>query len=289
MIAQNFVHLDLPGGRAPFAVSQSGERLWVLDDKSFIDTVDLGSGEMVTVLSLPRTAQITQFVAGRDHLYALDSLRGDLYVITMSTHELTTYSQAFFKPVASVAVGLDDRLWIGVSDASFLLRFDPKSKATDSFDLAGAHVSKLTTDGSGSIFYADDARNAVGALNPATGRITEFAFLRHGVTTALVVDRSSTLWLGTSAGEVWSVRGGAATLTVGLQRPVTMLVLDASGRAWYMAPAPSGSIGFSYATADGAHAGSTVGGPAFSLGFNALGRAWLADPRGGFFVSRSQP
>ena len=289
VIAQNFVHLDLPAGRNPFAVSKSGERLWVLDDKNFIDTVDLGTGEMVTIMSLPRSAQISQFVAGRDRLYALDTGRGDLYVITMSTRELTTYTQPFLKPVASLAVGLDDRLWIGVSDASFLLRFDPKTKATESFDLAGAHVSKLTTDGFGSIYYADDARNAVGTLNPTTGRITEFAFPRHGVTTGLVVDRSSTLWLGTSAGEVWSVRGGTATLTVGLQRPVTMLVLDASGRAWYMAPAPAGAIGFSYATADGANAGSTVGGPAFSLAFNALGRAWLADPRGGFFVSRSQP
>jgi streptogramin lyase len=283
------VHLDLPDGRAPFAVSKSGERLWVLDDKNFIDTVDLGTGEMVTVMALPRSAQISQFVAGRDRLYALDSRRGDLYTITMSTHEVATYSQPFLKPVSSLAVGLDDRLWIGVSDASFLLRFDPKTKVTESFDLAGARVSRLTTDGFGTIYYADDARNAVGTLNPASGRITEFAFPRHGVTTALVVDRSSTLWLGNSAGEVWSVRGGTATLTVGLQRPVTSLVLDASGRAWYMAPAPSGSIGFAYATADGAQAGSTVGGPAFSLSFNALGRAWLADPRGGFFVSRSRP
>ena len=288
VIAQNFVHLDLPDGRNPFAISQSGERLWVLDDKNSIDTVDLGSGEIVTVMSLPPTARIGQFIAGRDRLYALDSQRGDLYVITMSTHELTTYSQSFLKPVASVAVGFDDGLWIGVSNASFLLRFDPRSKTTESFDLAGARVSRLTTDGSGSIYYADDTRNAVGTLNPTTGRITEFAFPRHGVTAALVVDRSSTLWLGTSAGEVWSVRGGTATLTVGLQRPVTTLVLDASGRAWYMAPSPPGVIGFSYAMADGNHAGSTVGGPAFSLAFNALGRAWLADPRGGFFVSRNQ-
>jgi hypothetical protein len=80
-IAQNFVHLDLPGGRAPFAVSQSGERLWVLDDKNGIHMVDLGTGDVTKLTNLPASARISQFVAGRAYVYALDAQRGDLYGI----------------------------------------------------------------------------------------------------------------------------------------------------------------------------------------------------------------
>jgi streptogramin lyase len=240
---------------------------------------------VATLTTLPRSAQISQFVAGRAYVYALDVRHGDLYAVRLFGEPAAVYRVQFAKPVSSVAVGIDDRLWIGLSGASYLLRFDPLTKHMDSFELQGAQVSMLTTDALGRIFYADDARNTVGTLDASSGRITEHAFPRHGVTTALVVDGSSTLWLGNSAGEIWAVRGGTQTLTVGLQRPVTTLSLDASGRAWYLSPLPSGAIGFGYAAADGAHAGQTVAGPAFSLSFSALGRAWLADPRGGFWVS----
>ena len=49
-----------------------------------------------------------------------------------------------------------------------------------------------------------------------------------------------------------------------------MLTLDTAGRAWYLAPLPSGAIGFAYASADGVTAGETVPGPAFTVSFNAL-------------------
>ena len=281
-----FVHVDLPGGRSPFAVSQQGEQLWVLDDTNTIVSIDLGTGDASVITALPRSAQIAQFASGRAVVYALDASHGDLYVLNVPTQTVRSYRVTFLKTVSSVAVGLDDRLFMGLSDASLLLRFDPRTGLTDSFDLKDAHVSKLTTDSLGRVFYADDARNAVGTLNPATGVVTEFAFPRNGVTTALVVDGSSTLWLGTSAGELWSIRGGTAKVTVGLQRPVTTISLDAAGRAWYLSPLPAAAAGFHYGAADGAATGQTVSGPAFTLAFSALGQAWLGDPRGGFFVSR---
>ncbi len=286
-IAQNFVHLDLPGGRAPFAVSQSGERLWVLDDRNGVDAVELSSGEVLPFVTLPKSASISHFVAGRASVYALDARHGDLYAMSVPDGKTTRYELKFLKPVSSMAVGLDDRLWIGLRDAPYLLRFDPRTKRTDSFDLAGAQVSTLATDGLGTVYYADDVNGTVGAVDPDTGRITEVGLPRRGVTTGLAVDGAGRIWVGTSAGEIWAVLGGSARLTVGLPRPITTLSLDASGHVWYLAPLPSGALGFGYAAADGAHAGQTVGGPAFGLSFSALGQAWLADPRGGFWVSKA--
>ena len=191
----------------------------------------------------------------------------------------------FLKPVSGVAVGLDDRLWIGVKDAPYLLAFDPLTRKMASYDLGVARISELAVDGRGRILYVDDARSTVGAYEPNSGRLSEVGLARRGTTTGLVVDSSSTLWLSTSAGEIFSVRGGVATLALVLQRPVTTLALDPAGRVWYLAPLPVGAVGFGYAPAESSTGGQSIAGPAVSLAFNALGRVWLADPRGGFYVS----
>jgi anti-sigma factor RsiW len=285
-VAKDFVHLDLAGNRAPYAVSQSGERVWVLDDKNGIQVIDLATGDVKFVSSLPRSALISQFVAGRGYLFALDERHGELYSSPLFSPESPSVGLRLPKTVTSVAVGLDDSLWMGLADSSLLLRFDPRTKQTLVYDLNGAKVSKLATDPLGRVFYADDSRNAVGLLDPATGSTSELAFPRRGITTGLAVDGSSSLWVGTSDGEIWRVRGGTYSLTIRLERPVTTISVDADGRAWFLAPLPSaGPLSFTYGAADGSRAGQTISGPAFTLSFGARGRAWLADPRGGFWVS----
>ena len=154
-----------------------------------------------------------------------------------------------------------------------------------SFDLNDVRISALTIDGGGRIYYADDGRGTVGTFDPKTSRLNEVPFTRAGKTTALLVDSTSTLWVGTSAGEIYSVRGGRAKLTVSLQRPVTAFAPDQGGRAWYLAQLPSGLAGFAYGPADNTRGPRSVSGPALSLNFNAIGRAFLADPRGGFYMS----
>jgi hypothetical protein len=155
----------------------------------------------------------------------------------------------------------------------------------NSLDLGQARVSALTIDSQGRIFYADDSRETVGWFDPRTSRLNEVPFHRKGSTTTLLVDSTSTLWVGTSAGEIWAVRGGLAKLTASLARPVTALAPDHNGRAWYLAPLPSGLSGYAYAPADGSAASRSIPGPAVSLSFNPLGRALLADPRGGIYMS----
>jgi streptogramin lyase len=188
-------------------------------------------------------------------------------------------------PVSAVAVGLDGQLWIGLRDAPYLLVFDATTRLMRAIDLAGARISALTIDSSGRVLYADDFRGTVGVIDATTSRLNEVGFAKRGTTTALLVDSTSTLWLGTSAGEVYSVRGGTARLAVSLQRPVTSLAVDRTGRAWYLAPLPSGFTGYIYAPADGSQAARSVPGPVVSLTFNALGRALLADPRGAIYMS----
>jgi streptogramin lyase len=170
-------------------------------------------------------------------------------------------------------------------DASYLFVFDPKTQLMNGFDLVDVRISALTIDGQGRIYYADDARGTVGSFDPRNSKVNEVPFMRRGATTALLVDSTSTLWVGTSTGEIYSVRGSKGTLTLSLQRPVTSFAPDQRGHAWYLAQLPTGLSGYSYGPADGSQGPRSVSGPAQSLNFNAIGRAFLADPRGGFYMS----
>jgi hypothetical protein len=121
-------------------------------------------------------------------------------------------------------------------------------------------------------------------LDLNTGRLTEVALARQGTTTALIVDGSGTLWLGTSTGDVYSVKGLRPGLAINVRTPVSTLALDRSGRAWFLAPIPN-VTGFGYAPADGSDGVRSIPGPASGLAFGEGGRAFSADPRGAFYVA----
>src|SRR5205814_3313295 len=144
----------------------------------------------------------------------------------------------------------------------------PRTQLMNSVDLVGARISALTIDGQGRIYYADDARGTVGTFDPRNSKVNEVPFTRRGTTTALLVDSTSTLWVGTSAGEIYSVRGGRGVLTFSLQRPVTSFAPDQGGRAWYLAQLPTGPSGYVYGPADGSKTPRSVAGPAQSLNFS---------------------
>ena len=126
-------------------------------------------------------------------------------------------------------------------------------------------------------------RSAV--IDPATSKLTDLTFARHGSTTALVVDGAGTLWLGTSTGDLYSVTNDRRGLAINVRTPVSSLALDRSGRAWFLAPIPNGIPGFGYAPADGSQGVRSIPGPAVGLAFNDAGLAFSADPRGGFYVA----
>ena len=280
-----FVHLALPGDRTALLVSRSADTLWVLDDRNGVVAVDTKTARMTFVALLPKSAQIAYFAAGRDYVYAVDAHAGVLHVINRVGGDTSTNAMHFIKPVSSVAVGVDDRLWIGLSDSAYLLAFDPRTRNMNSYDLVNAHIAKLAVDQAGRILYSDDVRSVVGTYDPVNARLSEVPLSRRGVTTGLVVDGAGALWLSTSTGEVHRIRNKAAQLVLTLPRPITSLALDADGRAWYLTPLPSAGVGYGYATADGLESGPAVGGTVSSLDF-AQGRAWLADPSGGLYVTR---
>jgi len=278
---------NLPlNGIQPQFVAASGSRLWLLDQSNDVSSFDMITGDLIKIGSLRKGAKVSYWVAGGSYVYGVNAANGEVSIIdTTSERIVGAFATNVLSQVSAVAVGIDGRLWIGLRDASYLFAFDPRTQLMNSVDLAGARISALTIDGQGRIYYADDARGTVGTFDPKTSKVNEVPFARRGATTALLVDSTSTLWVGTSTGEIYSVRGSKGTLTISLQRPVTAFAPDQAGRAWYLAQLPTGLSGYAYGPADGSKTPRSVAGPAQSLNFNAIGRAFLADPRGGFYMS----
>jgi ligand-binding sensor domain-containing protein len=286
LLSTGVYSLPLPNGMRPQFVAASGQRLWILDQQNRVSAFDMNTGDIFNIGSLRNGAHVSYWVAGGSYVFGVDEASGEINVVNTARERVEgRFATNVLSPVSAVAVGIDGRLWIGLRSASYLFVWDPKTQRMDAFDLAGTRITALAVDPQGRLFYADDNRGTVGTFDPRTSRLNEIPFARNGATTALMVDSTSTLWVGTSAGEVYSVRGGAAKLTVSLQRPVSAFAADQTGRAWYLAQLPSGLTGFSYAPADNREAPRSVDGPAQSLSFNAIGRAFLADPRGAFFMS----
>jgi hypothetical protein len=275
---------SLPSSLQPQYMAAIGSRIWFVDQTSHVGTVDMNSGAMKTIAKLRSDANVGFWVAGRSFVFGVDP-SGQVHVVNTVTERVDSYPTNVLSPVSAVAVGIDDRLWIALRDASYLLVFDPRTHGIEGFDLDGARVNALAVDRSGRIIYADDLHASIGTLDPATHRLTVLTYNRRGSTTALIVDWSGTLWLGTSAGDLYSVRGTKPGLAINVRTPVTSLALDRAGNAWFLAPIPSGSQGFAYARADGSQAVRSIPGPAVGLAFSEAGRTFSADPRGAFYVA----
>jgi streptogramin lyase len=276
----------LPAGVEPLIVATHGSRLWFVDSRNVVDVFDTKTGEYYAIGKLEGGARISYLAAGSDYVFAIDTTAGQIDVVSsVQERVVQTYPMSALAAVVAVAVGPDDRLWLGLRNAPYLLVFDPKLGRMDSVYLSGARVAALTVDGRGRVVYADDLRGAVGIYEPATNHLYEVAFHKRGTTTALVSDADGTLWFGTTTGEIYAVAGTTVTLSQSLQRPVTSLVTDQRGRAWYLAPLRPGIGGFGFGPADGSQAPRLVPGPAAGLAFNALGWAFLGDPRGAVYIA----
>jgi anti-sigma factor RsiW len=286
VLTAGLYNLPLPDGINPQFVTANGSRLWLLDQSNNVSSFDMNTGDLVNIGPLRKGAKVSYWVGGGSYVYGVNAENGEVNVVNTARERVEgRYATNVLSQVSAVAVGIDGRLWIGLRDASYLSVFDPKTQLMNGFDLAGARISALTIDSQGRIYYADDRRGTVGTFDPRTSRVIEVAFARRGTTTALLVDSTSTLWVGTSTGEIYSVRGGTATITVSIQQPVAAFAPDQGGRAWYLAPLPSGLAGYAYGPADKSGAPRSISGPVQSLNFSAIGRAFLADPRGGFYMS----
>ena len=198
-------------GVEPQFVAANGSRLWLLDRSNYVSSFDMNTGDLFDIGPLRKGAKVSYWVAGGSYVYGVDATSGEVNVVNTAKGRVEGgYATNVLSPVSAVAVGTDGKLWIGLRDASYLFVFDPKTQLMNSIDLKGARISALTIDGAGRIYYADDARGTVGTFDPRTSRVNEVPFARMGTTTALLVDSTSTLWVGTSTGEIYAVRGGGA-------------------------------------------------------------------------------
>jgi hypothetical protein len=285
LIAAGLYSAPVPEGLRPHLMAASGTRIWFVDQAMRVGMFDMNTGETKTIAKLRADARVGFWVAGRSFVYGVDPATGQVHVVNTVTDSVDSFATNVLSPVSAVAVGPDDRLWLGLRDASYLLAWDPRTRDMDAFDLGDRRVSALAVDLLGRIVFADDQHALVGTLDPTTSRLSEVPFNRRGSTTALIVDGSGTLWLGTSTGDLYSVKSDRRDLAINVRMPVTSLALDQTARAWFLAPIPNGIPGFGYAPADGSQGVRSIPGPAVGLAFNQAGRAFSADPRGAFFVS----
>jgi streptogramin lyase len=276
---------SLPSGLKPHLMAASGSRVWFVDQASRVGTFDMTTGEVKTIGKLRSDAHVAYWVAGRSFVFGVDDATGQVHVVNTVTESIDSYPLNVLSPVSAVAIGPGDRLWVALRDASYLLAFDPRTHGIDAFDLGDAGVNALAVDSLGRVVYSDDLHARVGTLDLTTMKINGVVLNRRGSTTALIVDGSGTLWLGTSTGDIYSVKGGSARLMLNVRMPVSALSLDDAGRAWFLAPIPNGIPGFAYGSADGSQAVRSIPGPAQGLAFNETGRAFSSDPRGAFYVA----
>ena len=101
--------------------------------------------------------------------------------------------------------------------------------------------------------------------------------------TALVVDRSGALWVGTNTGQTFAMRNNIILIATSIGRSVDELVLDQSGAAVAVSLETAGLV---YGPATGLGASQTA--PVGSSGpiYDQLGRVWQADQAAaGFYVT----
>jgi len=286
-IGSGVYSVPLASGLKPHLIAANGSRIWFVDDASRVYTFDMESGAVKMIAKLRSDAHVGFWVAGRSYVFGVDLESGQVHVVNTVTESVDAYPTNVLSPVSAVAVGPDDRLWMALRDASYLLAWDPRTHGMDSFDLRDARVSALAVDATGRVIYADDLHARVGTLDLTTMKLSEVTFNRRGTTTAMIVDRAGSLWLATTAGDIYSVKNARPGLAINVRMPVSSLALDQEGRAWFLAPISSGSgtPGFAYGSVDGSQAVRSIPGPALGLAFSESGRAFSADPRGALYVA----
>src|SRR5438552_985240 len=118
-IAAGLYSASLPSGLKPHLIAASGSRIWFIDDTSHVGTFDMNTGEVKTIGRLRSDAHVAFWVAGRSFVFGIDDATGQVHVMNTMTESVDSYPTNVLSPVAAVAVGPDDRLWIALRDASY--------------------------------------------------------------------------------------------------------------------------------------------------------------------------
>jgi streptogramin lyase len=257
--------------------------LWFIDSRNELSAMDLDSGALFTLAQLPRDASITALAVGATQVYAADGKNGRLFVLDTKTERWSARELPFLHGTVAMIVAPDGRLWLGMDDSAQAMSFDPRTNRIETVDTGLGGITALAIDNLARL-WTIDGDHLLASYDLRNGRVTQVRLPGRGAARALLPDPTGSVWVGTTAGEVISVRDGTYDIVVGTGRPIAKLTLDPRGVAWYLTPSAAGQVGFTYAALDG-RASRTIPGPAASLDFVLGGVAWIADPAGGFYVA----
>jgi ligand-binding sensor domain-containing protein len=189
----------------------------------------------------------------------------------------------FLSEHALMAVAPDGRIWFAADDQSGLTSYDPRGGRLELVETGLNGVAAIAFDASSRLWFTDGDR-ALSFYDLRTAHLERSKLVAKGAARVLLPDPSGVVWVGTTAGEVIAVRDWVQSLAFTASRPIGALALDKKGVAWYLTPPQQERGGFVYGRVGDAER-FTVPGPVASLAFTADGRAWLADPAGGFYLS----
>jgi streptogramin lyase len=256
--------------------------VWFVDQDNKLDRLDTASGEILTLDRFAKDSEIVVLAAGSRALYAVDAANSRLYTFSFDDERLQFRYLPFVARPQTMAVAPDGRIWFGLIGTGQILIYDPEKKTSETLASDLLTLRKLAFDDRGAAWFTDGGRK-VSTYDVATRRLTTFLMPVTGNIQQLLPDASGQVWVGSSTGEISAIQGGSSRLVLNVRRPVTDLALDPIGSAWFLSPGAPGLGGFMYGPVDGSQL-ETVPGPATSLAFSTAGRAWLADPAGGFFL-----
>jgi hypothetical protein len=260
--------------------------VWFLDQENGLNALDLASGTHSLKAQLPSDALIQAMAATPTFVFALDSGAGILYVLDIERERLRNEPGPFSGGTALISDG-GSQVWIASGATQELYSFEAHDRRLNVLEI-GMKAELLALDALRGIWFSDGAQG-LGFYDFRNGRLVELALGSDGSARSLLLDPSGTLWVGTVAGEVLSVRERTSELILRADRPITALALDPAGTVWYAAPSRNVPRRFVYAPAATGTAERALPGPAADLSFNSAGQAWLADPLGGFYLALESP
>ena len=267
----------------PTVVTSDADRIWFVDAANQVVSLHMKSGEQYTLARLPADARIARIAVSPNHAYLTDPKAGVLYVLTIGTEQLATVPLPFLAITNDIVASPDERLWLGTRGLG-LVSFDPRNKRLETAR-AAQDVTAVATDPLGRIWLGVPDRQVLDVFDPLTDKLTELSLPHEGTISALAIDRAGTVWAGTNTGQLFAIRNDRLEGSAALGRPIDSLVIDATGRAWFVTHTAA-EVLYGLAAGNGitVHAPGTASGPLF----DALGRAWQADvTAGGFYVTLS--
>ena len=268
-------------GNRPERAAGDGSRIWYVDDLNRVNALNTATGQRFQIATLPAAASIGRIALSPNHVYLIDPTNGVLYALTIGTEQLVSIPMPYAIVALSAVASPDERLWLGTGSAG-LVGYDPRTGRIEQV-AAGLNLSALATDALGRVWIGGRERQSIEVYDPLAGTLTDIAFSHDGAVTALVVDRSGALWVGTNTGQAFAMRNTTVLIATSIGRSVDELVLDQSGAAVAVSLETAGLV---YGPATGLGASQTA--PVGSSGpiYDQLGRVWQADQAAaGFYVT----